>query len=739
MTQKSERGLTVHSLGGRASSDKLKDGLCSPNSKKINFESCLFGSRGPPNQPRNHEQEISDETFSGTTSSTESDYDENIEQNLMVSKQLPSSDASIASSKTQLIKNSSSSTATPTKSSSQSSIGSQPPPRPIKSSSRSTSESSRRNLRKKKSKRRKSHLIDIQNLRRLSSQGIPESTPYRAVAWRVLLGYLPPESDKWEEVLNRDRNLYRNLVSELFVCPHKGKCKNDDGKCDSINEHEGRHLTGRGVEMEGRSVRGQQFIIRSDSSMEDEHILDTETKLEEHENMNDKKVVSDIQDQSMIPESQEESDKTVNSLPLKESIQVDDLKSGENSTYSSGNINEEVKSGSDVQIADTRRSSNNWNLNALQIGKIDDNSTEQSKDKADESFKEIITEVADVNSESSKSHANKEKHSQFNENTDLLEEIRKDVVRTHPDLQFFLEARENLGQRRYAAIERILFIWAKLNKGVRYVQGMNEIVGTMYFVLANDSNKEWASEAEADTYFLFNTLMVEMRDIFVPDLDDADTGIQGRMANMIALLSLHDPEVRCHLDDCGIDPAFYSIRWLTTILSREFFLPDTIRMWDSMFASTHKDNFMRYVCVTMVMMIREDLLKADFGKCLRLLQSYPPTNVDQLLESSRALWIYESQITLACHKGGISLPRALTAITPPPAVIMAYGLSGGIAPEKYHPTKDAPELQKSSIRNTVRDANMSMASTMATASKSLLGSARGFFGLSKGSGQNKSA
>jgi len=121
---------------------------------------------------------------------------------------------------------------------------------------------------------------------------------------------------------------------------------------------------------------------------------------------------------------------------------------------------------------------------------------------------------------------------------------------------------------------------------------------------------------------------------------------KGRISNMMQLLSLHDPEVRCHLDDIGIDPGFYSIRWLTTLLSREFTLPDTIRLWDSMFASTHKENFLRYVCVTMVMMIRDQLLEGDFSICLRLLQSYPPTNVDRMLESSRALWIYESQITL---------------------------------------------------------------------------------------------
>ncbi len=55
----------------------------------------------------------------------------------------------------------------------------------------------------------------------------------------------------------------------------------------------------------------------------------------------------------------------------------------------------------------------------------------------------------------------------FLEDAKLLEEIRKDVQRTHPDLYFFLEPQENLGLRRYAAIERILFVWSKLNKGVR--------------------------------------------------------------------------------------------------------------------------------------------------------------------------------------------------------------------------------------------------------------------------------
>jgi hypothetical protein len=230
---------------------------------------------------------------------------------------------------------------------------------------------------------------------------------------------------------------------------------------------------------------------------------------------------------------------------------------------------------------------------------------------------------------------------------------------------------------------------------------MNEIVGTLYYVLANDVNAEWAQHAEADTYFLFNLLMMEMRDVFVPDLDSHVTGLQGRISNMQTLLATHDPDVQRHLQELGIDASFYAVRWLTTLLSREFLLPDTIRLWDSMFASTHKENFLRYVCGTMVLLVREDLLKGDFSSNLRLLQRYPPCNVDHLLESSRALWIYESQITLACHKGGISLHQALHTIHPPPTILMAFGLRGGVAPTLTDSLEQAATLAVQTAKDSL--------------------------------------
>mmetsp|Transcript_1287 Transcript_1287/g.2076 ORF Transcript_1287/g.2076 Transcript_1287/m.2076 type:complete len:1010 (-) Transcript_1287:196-3225(-) len=722
-----------------------------------------------------------------------------------------------------------------------------------------------------------SHIIDLQELRRISSQGIAQKGSHRSVAWRVLLGYLPSDTGQWEEVLNRDRTLYRNLVAELFVQPdHQQSCRRE-----SMVESEGRSLRGRGLEKDGVSVRClSTFLKNTDraansdenrsgvrsqpglgvannvllsdsvgegrhgpgdegfeimrvlsddgvsngpdeekssklSNASDENKDQTDPSHEDDCDVNEssEKIIDVINDEE-VPEivesdfgdgkgslrekltrtpsdyarkmkeetnNKDDSNKTDDSRAENDAQKTADeeknerpsLKEYQRASLRARSLYESVRGpGAGLTVEERRKLTSNVEKAKLQgkdapvpvhtpeLGemlpaRLREQWKQSGRDTSalanistpsggpthmnallvvdDQGYRPDGTKQRITVNDDPLNVGNESKWAQFFENAGLLDEIRKDVVRTHPDLHFFLEPEQNLGQRRYAALERILFVWAKLNKGVRYVQGMNEIVGTIYFVLANDFNEDWASEAEADTYFLFNTLMVEMRDIFVPDLDDADTGIQGRISNMMTLLSLHDPEVRCHLDDCGIDASFYSIRWLTTLLSREFLLPDTIRLWDSMFASTHKDNFLRYVCVTMVMITRDELLKSDFSTCLRLLQSYPPTNVDQLLEASRALWIYESQVTLACHKGGISLQQALTAIAPPPAIIMAYGLKGGITPDRSERMRQAGEKSLAAAKGVAKEAS----STVATAGKSFFGNARGLWGEWRSGGDKK--
>lgn len=41
-------------------------------------------------------------------------------------------------------------------------------------------------------------------------------------------------------------------------------------------------------------------------------------------------------------------------------------------------------------------------------------------------------------------------------------------------------------EAHWEVVERILFLYAKLNPGQSYVQGMNEILGPIYYAFASD-------------------------------------------------------------------------------------------------------------------------------------------------------------------------------------------------------------------------------------------------------------
>ncbi len=145
---------------------------------------------------------------------------------------------------------------------------------------------------------------------------------------------------------------------------------------------------------------------------------------------------------------------------------------------------------------------------------------------------------------------------------ELMQAIDQDVIRTMPDLAFYAcrgvdeddeeyviddggrgsAARREQGRRgreRREALARILFVHAKLNPAESYTQGMNEIVATLYFVLATEGNEEWHRHCEADTFFCFTNLMAEIRDVFIQSLDDSESGLHGKSEGKVSSLGWH--------------------------------------------------------------------------------------------------------------------------------------------------------------------------------------------------------
>lgn len=236
----------------------------------------------------------------------------------------------------------------------------------------------------------------------------------------------------------------------------------------------------------------------------------------------------------------------------------------------------------------------------------------------------------------------------------LKEEISKDVVRTRPDLHSLVKG------VAHESMKRVLFIYAKLNPGIRYVQGMNEVVGTLLYVFVNDSDEHWSSHAEADAFFCFTNLMAEMRDVYIDSLDHSANGLRSRMMELEIRLQRCDQELWCHLTKHQLDPSYYSLRWITTLLSREFPLSDTINLWDAIFAEVSRSDFICNLCVAMLLNQRVPLLAGDFAVCLKLLQNYPSCDLEVLIRTARALEISRSEVPLKGTDIVSSLLKGLT-------------------------------------------------------------------------------
>jgi hypothetical protein len=68
---------------------------------------------------------------------------------------------------------------------------------------------------------------------------------------------------------------------------------------------------------------------------------------------------------------------------------------------------------------------------------------------------------------------------------------------------------------------RALFIFAKLNPGLTYIQGMNELLAPLYYTFRTDIDADAAQHAEADAFYCFIDLISEFRDNFCQSLVQA--------------------------------------------------------------------------------------------------------------------------------------------------------------------------------------------------------------------------
>ena len=140
---------------------------------------------------------------------------------------------------------------------------------------------------------------------------------------------------------------------------------------------------------------------------------------------------------------------------------------------------------------------------------------------------------------------------------------------------------------------------------------------------------------EADSYFCFNNLMDEIKDLFIREKDLTRSGIQTRIKGINLLLREIDKEIYNHFIDESVEIQFFMFRWYTLLFTQKYEMPDVLRLWDSILSFiklnsnryTDKFMFLNYLSLAAILKKKVDILNSDFSGIMMCFQSMDFTDV----------------------------------------------------------------------------------------------------------------
>jgi hypothetical protein len=211
----------------------------------------------------------------------------------------------------------------------------------------------------------------------------------------------------------------------------------------------------------------------------------------------------------------------------------------------------------------------------------------------------------------------------------IQDEISKDIRRTKTHMHFFsMQSKENPNETNADVMGRILYIFALLHPDVKYVQGMNEILSPIYYCFSNDPNTFFSNKIEADAFYCFENLMLEIKEIFIKEKDNTANGIHAKIGYIGKLLEFIDKELSDHfkIQHCEIE--YFAFRWYTLLFTQEFNMPDILRIWDSIIIYDNKFQFLAFLCLSIIVMNRDRLINKDFSNIMFVLQNLELLDID---------------------------------------------------------------------------------------------------------------
>ena len=191
----------------------------------------------------------------------------------------------------------------------------------------------------------------------------------------------------------------------------------------------------------------------------------------------------------------------------------------------------------------------------------------------------------------------------------LIEQINKDLPRTRFDCDFYANNPIN-----YDTLRRILFIYAHEHIDVHYIQGMNEIIAIIYYIFSKDDNPFNEKYKESDSYFIFEKLMEEIKDIFIMEnIEYSQLFIKGQIELIKKILKKTDLELYNYFQEIEVEIDNFVMRWLLVLFAQEFTMDVAVNFYDRVFTQKNKIKFICYISAAIIEKNKATLMKLDNG------------------------------------------------------------------------------------------------------------------------------
>ena len=243
-------------------------------------------------------------------------------------------------------------------------------------------------------------------------------------------------------------------------------------------------------------------------------------------------------------------------------------------------------------------------------------------------------------------------NSQLPEDESLMKIIHGDVIRTgkpicflhpqvdpnvcdeHPDdaLSAFSEHMRRL--------ERALYIFGKVNLTISYMQGFNELIVPIYYVMNKGLDVD-LDTCEAISFFTLQRLITSTG---LGELYNVHTNGKvafEKMDEFESILQQHLPKVASHLQMLEVPPMQYAYRWLSLLFGQEYDIPNLVGLWDALMEKgSNLMDFAYYIGVSQIEDLADQLLATkEVSEILSILHKRPDiVGIAKMIERAEAMW-----------------------------------------------------------------------------------------------------